>query len=818
MHPAGNCPSNLPTIRFLSVPMADTLYQDRVATFNVQNPDMCVALVPNSLTTGAVSFEPDITALQQQLAQADVLELPRLDIIDSTMPLFLDLKPLIDADPAFDIADVYPQALEQMGAANSIMMLPQTLSITTLSYNRTVWQARQLPQPNAHWGWRDILVAAAALTQRGSNPIYGMLDDHALMTTKYMLVEQQVPVEALTAATLDVQQPVFRKVLEQAQRLLNTQVIYSPPPNQPTNADYFAPVLAGRVGIWPGSSLDDPLFDDAFRQKLGWIAYPRYKNSLPAPALINGLVINKSTSQPQLAWRWLRFLSKEMPNTSFWNSEMFPIRRSIYRQAGPWNNYPPAYRAVLEQVAEQPLATDHARLFDNGIYVLDTALAAIAEQRASVPAALATAQTLVDQARAEQHGATPLPALAPVPVAHDAPDVPEGSIAIQFGNHSFDDGVLQQLARRFTREHPEIVVQVQPSLAPDLTSAARQFDCFSWNSPGAAVSPELADLQPFIDADATFMPGNLVPTLLGALRDQGQLRLLPYTLALPSLAYNPAIFDRTNLPYPRDSWTIETLQRSAQQLHHPAQAVPQYGFVAQATSAEQQLFLQEQGAMLTRTTSDGVQPALTDAGVVRAAQRYVDLLRTAGQPRQFVAFTAAFTQTELVNQGQAAMWFDSVDGPIVPPYSVGVALVAPPFGGQPPRLQPANVRVALAISAQSQQQAACWRWIVFVSQQPELFHSGYPAWMSLAETPDFTARTLPGAAEVYHAYVQALQHAHTTSPAPTDELGAFWFHQAIDQALAGTEVTAALAAAQQHALAFQACIAQGSPPDACPSH
>lgn len=815
------CPPELPRVRFLTVPNVNETYTPLVAQFNAQNPDMCVELVPKEVaSSAAMSMDPDAGALQQQLAQADVLELSRLTIDDTTSPLFLDLKPLIDADPAFDLADVYPQALERIGPADSIYLLPQAIYISTLSYNKDLWQRQNLPQPTAQWTWNDILDAAEKLTKRNGSTVetYGMLDGQALMTSKYRLVEQNVPIEALDADTMDVQQPVFRATLAEAQGLVQAGVIYSPPPNSPDNVTYFRPVLEGRVGIWPNSSLDESLFTDTFKQSIGWIAYPRYKNSIPSNAAVNGLVINKSTQQQQFAWRWVRFLSKQMPDTSSWRSDMYPIRRSIRKQPGPWDQYPPAYLAVLDQVAEQPLHADRAEIFSDGVYVLADALMAIVYNHASVEQALLVAQNTVDQARAERKNATPQPTLAPVVVNTPVPQtVPEGALAIRFGNTSFDPHVMQQLADAFTRQHPDVVVLLQNSSASDLASAAAQNDCFSWPGTVVAAPNVLADLQPLIDADATFASNDFLPTVLEAQRQGGRLYELPYDLALPTLAYNPKLFDNANLPYPTNDWTIDGLLQTAQQLYRPNQPSPQYGFVPQLSLQEQLLFIQAQGATLVRPASDGAQPLFTDPGVVQGAKNYLDLLKVAGPPTEVLTFTAAVTQSQLVNTGQAAMWFDSVNGPLSGQYTSPVGVVAPPFGGHAPQLGASTVRTSFAISAQSQQGQACWRWISFLSQQPALLTGGYPARTSLIDTPEFAQRSLPGAIEAYKAYRKALQIASNADQVPANDPQLFWFSQAIQAAISGADLDTALGQAQKQAEVFRACLAQGNPAEVCSS-
>lgn len=81
----------------------------------------------------------------------------------------LDLKPLVDADTAFDIGVFYPNVIEQLTRDGKLYGLPRDISTMVVYYNEDMFKAAGLQTPKelaaaGNWNWDTMLEAARTLT------------------------------------------------------------------------------------------------------------------------------------------------------------------------------------------------------------------------------------------------------------------------------------------------------------------------------------------------------------------------------------------------------------------------------------------------------------------------------------------------------------------------------------------------------------------------------------------------------------------------------------------------------------------------------
>jgi len=225
---AAACPPDRVVIRFGVHEGQLDDYQPYVDAFNADTSDMCVALVPfgGSGPPVAGATEEVITTVRQ----ADVVELFRHQLNVDTEPLFLDLRPLIEADAAFDTADYFPNALEFIGPDQRVYMLPRVLDSAFLSYNQDLWTANNLPTPDATWTWDDVLDAAAQLTTRmgDTTTVYGLSDiNYGLTTALFHLDAHGVDYMSLPVDEIDLTQPAYVDALDHVAALARTPYTFS---------------------------------------------------------------------------------------------------------------------------------------------------------------------------------------------------------------------------------------------------------------------------------------------------------------------------------------------------------------------------------------------------------------------------------------------------------------------------------------------------------------------------------------------------------------------------------------------------------------
>ena len=90
----------------------------------------------------------------------------------------LDIKPLIDADPDFNLEDFNQLTIEQLTRDGKIYGLPRDISTMVVYYNADLFEQAGLPTPKelaeqGNWNWDTFLESAQQLTD-ASNQQYGV--------------------------------------------------------------------------------------------------------------------------------------------------------------------------------------------------------------------------------------------------------------------------------------------------------------------------------------------------------------------------------------------------------------------------------------------------------------------------------------------------------------------------------------------------------------------------------------------------------------------------------------------------------------------
>jgi hypothetical protein len=116
---------------------------------------------------------------------------------------------------------------------------------------------------------------------------------------------------------------------------------------------------------------------------------------------------------------------------------------------------------------------------------------------------------------------------------------------------------------------------------------------------------------------------------------------------------------------------------------------------------------------------------------------------------------------------------------------------------------------SLYIAAGTDKQQACWMWLRALSATTMDGIAGFPARRSAAQS-DTTNQAMPGAAETYQAYMQALERVGQVQPSGESfgppPIDYYWFYRAIDRALQGRDLERELAEAQALTEQYVACV------------
>jgi len=137
-------------------------YQRLADAFNGENPDLRVELRQIS-TEELMASGYDYLSLvfDEELGVDAFLSRDFWSLIEDDR--VLDLQPLIVADPAFDLDDFYPLALNALRRGGRLQGLPSEIDLVVFFYNNDLFDKADLPYPAVGWTRDDFVETAVAL-------------------------------------------------------------------------------------------------------------------------------------------------------------------------------------------------------------------------------------------------------------------------------------------------------------------------------------------------------------------------------------------------------------------------------------------------------------------------------------------------------------------------------------------------------------------------------------------------------------------------------------------------------------------------------
>ncbi|MCG8346485.1 MAG: extracellular solute-binding protein, partial [Chloroflexales bacterium] len=251
---------------------------------------------------------------------------------DEDRAALLDVQPLIDADPSFELGD-YPVALlapfEQDGKRYG---LPYDFMFRVLNYNQDAFDAAGLAYPTADWTLNDLMGAAQQLTQgNGADRQYGFVGG-GIYDMFFFLARSGVTPITRSDATLapNFTDPQLQEAVQSHLDFLRTasphQQLLHYSRNQPQD-DLYQLQTEGRAAMWIGFGLDSGRHGPGERPfTLAATAPPMGSGDLQQDDFYpSGVFISADAAQPEGCWQWLKYLSARA--TGFNNR--FPARTSL---------------------------------------------------------------------------------------------------------------------------------------------------------------------------------------------------------------------------------------------------------------------------------------------------------------------------------------------------------------------------------------------------------------------------------------------------------------------------------------------------------
>jgi multiple sugar transport system substrate-binding protein len=825
------------TIRFAIFDWEQASYKGLIAAFEEENPDVAVKVVSiNEVLgldlTGAVDWPED--AEQRLAAAADVVNM-EASASSVQVGLVRDLTPFIEADANFQADDFYPNTLESYQWEGGTWSLPTALTFQLLFYNKEAFDEAGVAYPAPGWTWDDFVAKARALTQRQGDEVarWGFV---ASLSTYRLIVESH------TGPLIDDSNEPPRPRFEEAEVVdavrwltdlyLKEQVMpyfESGDEEELMTQDQIL-IDNGQAAMWPEADL--VWWYRNQQGSVGAAPFPVPQDDAGARTTLvwtSGLSMSSGTGQPDAAWRFIDFMSRQVIEGLGPGMQSLPARRSVAETSSFWEDLDPELAETLRYAVEhsygRPLATA-------GYGAFNDALEAILKGEKGVEEALADAQTQavadIQEQAAEEAAATPAPTVVVAPPEDETP-VAAGATAITFspGLGSLEMERYRDLAERFQEQYPEIVVEVEMAdffggTVPDLPSMAEAADCFEWypSFEDAKNREAILDLRPFVEADPAWRSDDFYPQALEEFTWQGQLFGLPADITPFIIEYNKDLFDAAGLDYPTVDWTWDDFVALAAALTQgEEEETKQYGFVGQVQELNDLLFFMERlGARLIDENADPPAFGFDDPATVDALRTYASLSTEYGVKPVFLTditelmgATTMFLEREaLIGDGRAAMWTGSgpTDALLGDRSELNTGAVSLPAR---PGIEVGTYTGASGyfISSGTGDPQACWQWITFLSEQPEAV-SSLPARRSVAESEAYRQRVGAERADAYLASVAEVDRPssfQTFSEEAWMGTAVIWLGQAYGRVVDGeATVEEALAEVQELADDLRACV------------
>jgi multiple sugar transport system substrate-binding protein len=824
------------TVRFAAFDWELPRYEDLIEAFEEENPDVKIQVVSANEVLG-ISLTGDLEypedAARRLASAADVVSgsASRQDVEEG---LVYDLTPLIESDPNFQADDFYPNTLETQQWDGGTWGLPTSVTFYLIFFNKDAFDEAGVAYPEPGWSWDDLAAKAQTLTARDGDEVarWGFVAPSGSHT---LLIESRVG--PLVDDTTEPPTPRFEEaeVLDAvrwyADLFLEEQ---SAPYIEPLDEDADALALPeeytlierGQAAMWAEA---DTTW--ALRQMQGNVGAVPFPVDTPAarttPFWTENLSLSAGTAQPQAAWRFMDYLSRQMMGNLGLGTNPLPARRSVVETQGFWNDLDE------EQAETLRYALDHSfrQQWTEGYSAFSDAMNAILSGEKSAEDALAEAQAQAEAdiqgELAEKAGATPMPTVVVAPPEEETP-VSEAAVSIVFmpGLGSLNLEPYRDLAARFQEMHPDIAVEVKMAdlisgNVPDVPGMAEAADCFEWypSLQDAESREAILNLEPFLDADPSFTTDDFLPQVLEQFTYQGQLYGLPADVTPYIIEYNKDLFDAADLAYPALDWTTDDFLSLAVALTEGEDEEKQYGFVAEVYELNDLIFMLERlGARLIDDKVDPPALSLDDPATVEALRWYANLsTEYAVKPvyvtdiTKLLGATSSYLEREqLINSGRAAMWTSTGTTAAIFGDRGDMNLGAAPLPTGPGTTGGGYAGASgYFISAETEQRQACWLWLTFLSGQPGAVQ-GLPARRSVAESDAYRERVGADRADAYLASVASGdQPSDFQILSEEDWLGIaiLWLGQAYGQVLDGElDVEDALAAAQKLADDYRACL------------
>lgn len=135
---------SITTITFASYDRERSYFEPLMDRFNGENPDIQVIFVDLEDVVDGQEAMNDWVGTTVRVADTAFISVSSEDVEKGYV---LDLKPLIDADAAFDLDDYYPRAFEPLSPEGRVYVLPTIAEAPMMPFNQTLVEQAGITVP-----------------------------------------------------------------------------------------------------------------------------------------------------------------------------------------------------------------------------------------------------------------------------------------------------------------------------------------------------------------------------------------------------------------------------------------------------------------------------------------------------------------------------------------------------------------------------------------------------------------------------------------------------------------------------------------------
>ena len=265
--------------------------------------------------------------MQNDVFIAEQLSLPQLLEQGS----IFNVTPFIEQDEGFNVADFYPDTLNVFRYEGKIWGVPADMNMMVMYYNQDIFDRYGATYPQIGWTWDQFLDAAIQTTDP-TDDIYGYAVQY---NDAFGVIEPIIFIYQHGGRLFDNWQnpqvttfddPLNIEAMAWYAALIHD---YGVAPTKELGPDRvrFYPgggVIEGKYAMWMGMVSDHggKTWGREWPMRWGVVPLPR-DQAATTMTIMNGLFISSDTEHPDEAWKWVSFLSQQMPTASM------PARRSL---------------------------------------------------------------------------------------------------------------------------------------------------------------------------------------------------------------------------------------------------------------------------------------------------------------------------------------------------------------------------------------------------------------------------------------------------------------------------------------------------------